>query len=105
MLFARNRKEIENIKQRAVGFLERELSLHINHKNNVICRAKDGLHFLGHVVTPSYIVVDKHTTKSVVLKLTLQNAASYKSLKLIKYAKETINRELAEILFAYYEDL
>lgn len=92
--------KVESCKQ----LLSNELNLHINPKNSIICRSSEGLHFLGHVITTSYIVVDKHTTKSVMSKLTPRNASSYKSLKLVQEAEETINRVPAEKLFAYYDD-
>lgn len=94
ILIAPSRRCAHEFEARAIDFLKHKLGLRLNPKNNVICPVKSGLHFLGHVITSSYVVVDKHTTKSVLGKVNLHNASSYKSLKLVKSAKESINREL-----------
>ncbi len=83
-IWCRTRREARSIRQRTVEYLAKELYLAINPKNDVIVPASAGLHFLGHVVAPSYVVVDKHTTKATLRKVTGRNIASYKSLLLAK---------------------
>jgi hypothetical protein len=77
-------------------FLKNHLNLSINSKNNVICRANSGLKFLGHVVTGCYTVVDKHTTRAIMDRVSLNNAASYSSLPLVEYAKDSLNYAILE---------
>lgn len=48
----------------AANYLRDLLGLSLNPKNNVVVPAGSGLHFLGHVVTSSYAVVDRRTSKA-----------------------------------------
>lgn len=73
-----------------VKFLINVLDLKINAKNDTIVRTSDGLHFLGHCVTSSYIVVDAHTSRSVLQKVGLHNLASYQSLLLARDIKKQL---------------
>jgi hypothetical protein len=91
ILFGRTRAETRQIRSRAVNFLSNRLKLTVNLLNDVIIRADQPLHFLGHAVTAGYAVVDKHTTRAVLSKITLKNVASYKSLKLAKWPKRQID--------------
>jgi hypothetical protein len=91
IVFGRTRAEARQMRTLSVNFLSNQLKLTINSRNDVIIRADQPLHFLGHVVTAGYAVVDKHTTRAVLGKITLKNVASYKSLKLAKWPKRQIN--------------
>jgi hypothetical protein len=64
-----------------------KLRLTVNPKNDVVVSSHAGLKFLGHAITKDFAVVDKHTTKSVLAKLDWYNAASYRSLPLVKSVK------------------
>ncbi|MCL2451798.1 reverse transcriptase/maturase family protein [Candidatus Saccharibacteria bacterium] len=90
-LFCRTRAEARAMRQTATKFLREELKLAVNPKNDVIIRADQPLHFLGHVITDKYAVVDKHTTRSVMEKVNIRNIASYKSLNLAKWPKRQID--------------
>ncbi len=84
------RRQARQIRQAAVKFLINVLDLKINAKNDTIVRTSDGLHFLGHCVTSSYIVVDAHTSRSVLQKVGLHNLASYQSLLLARDIKKQL---------------
>jgi hypothetical protein len=102
VLFLPTRKAVYETRKKSIQFLSEQLKLSLNPKNNIVCRGRDGLHFLGHVITRDYCVVDKHTSKSIIDKLTVWNAASYNSLKLVPQLKEQINRELIEKILDFY---
>jgi len=91
ILFVRTRHEARQFRKAATDFLREELRLTVNPKNDVIFRTDQPLHFLGHVITDKYVVVDKHTTRTVMEKINLRNVASYKSLKLAKWPKRQID--------------
>lgn len=83
----------------AVSFLSYNLGLTINPKNDIIVTSKDGLKFLGHTINKDLAVVDTHTTKSVLGKLSWQNAASYKALSLSGADKKSLDWILLENYF------
>jgi hypothetical protein len=91
VFFCQNRRQAREFRQKSVEFLSETLKLTINPKNDVIVPAQSGLHFLGHAITAEYAVVDRHTTKSALQKVSLNNVASYKSLKLVKWPKRQID--------------
>jgi retron-type reverse transcriptase len=72
-------------------FLNSSLKLTINPKNDAIFAANQPLHFLGHVITREYIIVDRHTTNRALQKANLSNIASYKALKLVKWSKRQLD--------------
>ncbi len=86
----------------AVNYLRDSLGLSLNSKNNVVVPASSGLHFLGHVVTSSYAVVDRRTSKAALQKATVRNLASYQSLLLARDVKKQLNwnsiDEITEIM-------
>ena len=98
LMWAKNRAEAEALRRQSVQFLSEKLGLRINPKNDYIVPARRGLHFLGHAVTSSYIVVDKHTTRAVLRKSRSSNIASYKSLRLAAIPKKQLDWQLLEEL-------
>ncbi len=96
LLFGPNRQQVFRWRDSAIDYLQSELSLPINPKNDVIVAARDGLHFLGHVVTGNYAMVDKHTTASIVGKIDWHNAASYRALPLVKTTRQSLDWILVE---------
>ncbi|MGH7195511.1 MAG: hypothetical protein ACREGA_01915 [Candidatus Saccharimonadales bacterium] len=85
----------------AERFLQTQLQLALNPKNDVIVRAAAGLKFLGHDVSAKNIVVDRHTTKKVLSKISPRSVASYRSL----YLPPEARKELDWILFEEYVDI
>ena len=102
LLFAPNRQATLRFQRQGSRYLAENLKLCLNPINNLIIPADQPLHFLGHVITKTYTVVDKHTTRSSLNKLNLSNAASYKSLNLAKVPKSLVDwilfDQIAEII-------
>ena len=96
MLFCQNRHLARQIRDKATIFLAKELKLTINPKNDVIIRASDGLHWLGHIVTEASTEVDKNTTKRALDRVNTTNMASYKSLKLSKWPKRQLDWQVLD---------
>lgn len=95
-VFCPTRRSAHDIRQLIIGFLSDSLRLTINPKNDAVVASKDGLKFLGHDINRGLVVVDKHTTKSVLSKLDWRNAASYKALWLPETEKIRIDWILLE---------
>lgn len=55
-----------------------------------------GLQFLGHSITGTAVVVDWHTTKSILSKVNIDNISSYKALYLEQDAKKSLDWVLLE---------
>lgn len=89
------------IRALATSFLLNNLRLTVNPKNDIIIPSQYGLKFLGHNITKSYTVVNKHTTRNVLNKLNWRNAPSYKALTL----SETDKKRLDWILLEKYVDV
>ncbi len=104
ILFAKNRHQTRQYQVQATDFLKNNLNLSINPKNNIIVKASDGLHFLGHIITSSNLVVDKHTTKAVLSKINARNIASYKSLKLDQPSKNQLDYLMLDDVDKIYID-
>ena len=91
VMWYRTRQQAELARRRARKYLAEKLHLMVNPKNDVIVPARAGLHFLGHVITYSYVVVDKHTTQLVLKKATGQSIASYKALLLARIPRQQLD--------------
>lgn len=102
VLWCRTRGQAEQLRRQATDFLASQLYLAVNPKNDVIVPPGAGLHFLGHAVTSSYIVVDRHTTAAVLQKSHSRSVASYKALLLANTPKRQLDwlliDEIEEIL-------
>lgn len=98
VLWARDYQTAHRFHRNATQYLATVLGMNINPKNNIICQARRGLHFLGHVITQQYIVVDKHTTKATLQKSSSRSIASYKSLKLASVPKKQLDWQLLDEL-------
>ncbi|NCC20118.1 hypothetical protein EOM33_03580 [Candidatus Saccharibacteria bacterium] len=98
VVWACNRQEILRYRERLTAFLSDVLKMTTNPRNDCIVRSYQGLHFLGHVVTPSYIVVDRHTTKSALQKSCWRSIASYTSLRLAVTPKKQLSWQLLDEL-------
>jgi len=96
MLWYRTRRQAEVARHQACSYLAARLNLMVNPKNDVIVSASAGLHFLGHVITGSYVVVDRHTTRLVLSKSTAQSIASYKALLLASIPRQQLDWQLAD---------
>ncbi len=98
VMWARNHRDAHYFREQSVHFLRHALKMEINPRSDVLFRSCRGLHFLGHVITSSYIVVDRHTTRSVLGKSSSRSIASYKSLRLASMPKKQLNWQLLDEL-------
>jgi hypothetical protein len=96
ILFSKNRRVARDMREAAINFLKNRLKLSVNPKNDVIFRADQPLHFLGHVITENYIITDRRTTEVAIAKTNLKNVASYKSLKLAKWPKRQLDYQILD---------
>jgi retron-type reverse transcriptase len=98
ILICKTRKQAYEQRLRSKEFLQTELGLSLHQTNDVVVAVKQGLHFLGHVITSKFLVVDKQTSKIAVAKVSIKNVASYRSLLLLEVLHEEINWELLQII-------
>jgi hypothetical protein len=98
IIIIRDRQQARVMRERAEQFLVSELQLHLHPQNNVIVPARSGLHFLGHVITGSYTLVDRHTTRLVLEKSSARSIASYKALHLATFPKKELDWQLLDDL-------
>ena len=96
ILLAPTRKQVYRIREQATEYLHAKSGLAVNPKNDVVVQARAGLKFLGHAVTKSFTMVDKHTTRSVLAKVSWHNVASYRSLYLVEAARKELDWILLE---------
>jgi RNA-directed DNA polymerase len=87
LLFCPNQRLAHTLRDTSASYLQSDLHLSLNPKNDVIVAAKYGLKFLGHAITENFAVVDRHTTKDIMTKVTTRNISSYQALPLIKSAQ------------------
>ena len=85
------RRQVYQMRKATVEFLQVQLNLSINPKNDVTVACKDGLKFLGHVINDGTLFVDKNSAKSVLDKVNNHNIASYRSLYLEESARKQLD--------------
>ena len=79
-----------------------QLRLTVNPKNDFIVSPGAGLHFLGHAIASGYIVVDRHTTTSVLRKSHGRTIASYKALLLARIPRLQLDWQLVDEIDAIH---
>lgn len=75
-----NREKLVEIRAIAIVFLKDKLDLDLNLKNDIIIKARWGLHFLGTHIFPKGVRLNRRNKKRVFERLNLKNAASYSGL-------------------------
>jgi RNA-directed DNA polymerase len=80
IIITRTRESIEEMRQRSTKFLLERLSLALHEKNNVIVRARWGLHFLGMRIFPKGRTLNPRNLARIKNRLTMKNVASYGGL-------------------------
>jgi RNA-directed DNA polymerase len=89
VLLVDNQKEAILTQSLVAKWLSKHLHLTIHKQNNVVVRASQGLHFLGHQIYPSGIAVDRAMAEKIKQKVDRQNAGSYRAMHLSpKQAKQ-----------------
>ncbi len=92
IIIGNNKKELIKIRVFAITFLKDKLSLDLHSKNDIIIKAKWGLHFLGTHVFPKGIRLNERNRKRVFAKLNLKNTPSYSGL-VKKYGNHKMMRQ------------
>jgi hypothetical protein len=80
IVIAPTREAIDRIEREATIFLRECLGLSLHEKNNVIVRARHGLHFLGMRIYPTGRAFNKRNLARIKNRLTMRNIASYSGL-------------------------
>ena len=64
-------------------WLKQNPGLRVHKNNNVIVKAHEGLHFLGHRIYPNFSVsVDKHMVNKILSDACSKNISSYRAMRL-----------------------
>jgi RNA-directed DNA polymerase len=77
-------------------FLNTELELPLNPRNDAIVRSRDGLHFLGHRIYENGIVIEPATEQRVKERFNTLNAANYQALHLPRRLRKQLTWMLQE---------
>ena len=80
ILFCRNKKEAGNFRDQATRFLNDKLFLPVNTKNDIIIKARQGIHFLGVDIFPFGRRLKKRVWRKTIENLSLRNFSSYSGL-------------------------
>lgn len=72
--------KLEIFRNNSITFLENELKMKINPKNDRILKAKDGLRFLGVILWPNSRILNKRSLARASNRLTFNNVSSYSGL-------------------------
>lgn len=72
-----SKAKIEESRSSAVDFLNNRLNQQINTKNDIIIKAKQGLHFLGSIIYAHGRKLSKRNKRRLAQKLNLKNISSY----------------------------
>lgn len=77
-----DRKQIQQIREEAIFFLNERLKLAMNGKNDIVCNAKEGLKFLGCNPWPNGKHLNSRNRNRIERLLGSRNAASYHGIVL-----------------------
>jgi len=92
VIFSKSREDAEKAREAGKIYLDQQLHLSMNPKNDIILKPKKGLHFLGHKIYPnSPISVDNYMMKKIDSNLNSRNIASYKALYIPERKKKTVD--------------
>ena len=102
MVFETDQSCLEKTRADAVLFLER-MNMHVNTKNNIILRPKQGIHFLGVDIFPFGRRLKKRNWKKVTGNLKDKNFSSYLGL-VKKHSNRKKIREMNWRIYSLIED-
>ncbi|MCX6743981.1 MAG: reverse transcriptase/maturase family protein [Candidatus Parcubacteria bacterium] len=77
IILADSKEKIEELRSASVHFLNCRLNLQINAKNDIIIKAKQGLHFLGSIIYAHGRKLSKRNKRRIAQKLNFKNIPSY----------------------------
>lgn len=84
-------KKLNELRTSVIRFLEDELKLGLNPKNDKIIKAAHGLRFLGVVIWPNGRKLKKRNSNRIKKRLNRKNAGSYYGLVLKHGSRKTIH--------------
>ncbi|MDP3696951.1 MAG: RNA-directed DNA polymerase [Candidatus Taylorbacteria bacterium] len=87
-----NKKELIETRALVIAFLKEKLDLDLHSKNDIIIKAKWGLHFLGTHIFPRGMRLNGRNRKRIFTRLNLKNASSYHGL-VKKYGNSKLIRQ------------
>lgn len=103
-IFFRSRQEAVAGRVKCIQFLEKQLLLTIHQHNNVIVKANQGLHFLGHHVYPRSVVANRALRRKIRREISAHNASSYLAQLLPRrYRRDTAWRLVRDMYDTYDE--
>ncbi len=102
IIIAKNLSCLKRIRNKTTGFINKNLLLEINSKNDIIIKASYGLKFLGVWIYPQGRKLNKRSWKRVRMRLEQKNISSYSGL-VKKHSKEKFIKELNWLILEYYE--
>jgi retron-type reverse transcriptase len=98
IVLSNDRKKLRLIRTLAINYLKDNLQLQINCKNDIIIKARQGLHFLGCNIYPNGKILKKRNVRRIEQKLNFRNISSYYGIvgqygkkELIKFDWQVIN--------------
>ncbi|MFH0927949.1 MAG: reverse transcriptase/maturase family protein [bacterium] len=80
ILIAEDINEVECLRRIVIGFVESELLVNINPKNDIIVRSNRGIHFLGVKIFPNGRILNDRNWRRVSERLEAKNVSSYREL-------------------------
>jgi RNA-directed DNA polymerase len=98
IVIMRTQDELALARRKIVEFLDTNLKLVLNPKNDIIVKTNHGLRFLGAFITPEAINLNKRNRKRVIKKLNTSNASSYFGL-VKKYGSGKLRKQLKWKIF------
>ncbi len=102
IIVADNMEQLKVIRSNSIKFLQEELRLEINKKNDIIIKASWGLKFLGVSIFPKGRRLKKRNLTRVKENLNLKNISSYSGL-IKKHSKIKKIKEFNWIILDYYD--
>jgi len=89
LIFSQKLEKLEMIREDVIKFLEKELSLEVNIKNDKIVKVRQGIKYLGVMIYPSGRKLTKRNVVRINRRSSIRNSASYRSL-LEKHQKQSL---------------
>ncbi len=100
VVFANNKVQLEIIVSAATGFLNQKLSLELNRNNHFFGKARSGIMFLGCIIMPDEIMLNRRNKRRIFRRLNSKNISSYHGL-LRQFGDKELQRRLAWQLLKY----
>jgi hypothetical protein len=92
IVIVNKQEDLENIKNRVTNFIEQDLKLIVNKRNNILVPVRRGIHFLGCDIYPTGRRLRKKMYARIDERLNLTNCSSYRSLILTHTKKKRLDR-------------